>query len=213
MTLVPIGTTTPVAHLVDAVRGAGLESPTLLTIDEATSLRPGTPAPGGGAVVAHFGDLALARSWQEACDATEGSGGTTVVVEQVVWGSSALYSAGGRRSMDRYLKVVTFLAPRPGLSARDFALYWLGEHAELADRLIPQRLRGGVYVQNHALNDTQPHAGVAESYWEDLDALRAWSDWYGGEAAAALRTDEERFLDHDQRVIVVTTERTVSIDP
>ncbi len=140
------------------------------------------------------------------------AGTTTICVEHVVRGADKLYRRGRRRPLDG-LKLVAFLQPIGNMTHAEFGDYWLGSHAALARRTIPDGIWGPAYVQNHAVDESQPHAAVAESYWADIAELRAWSEWYEGEPGTPLRDDEANFLDTNRRTVLITVEGLVDIDP
>ena len=107
------------------------------------------------------------------------------------------------------LKLIYCLRRKPELSVEEFQRYWREEHGPLvrqhAEALGIQR-----YVQLHsrpspvddALRATRggpaPYDGVAELWFESLDALVAAASSPEGQAAgAALLEDERRFIDLD----------------
>ena len=106
------------------------------------------------------------------------------------------------------VKLVFCLHRTPGLSEEAFHRMWRDEHAPLvrshADALGIRR-----YVQSHtafapvngALAETRggppAYDGVAELWFDSLDALMAATTTPAGIAAGdALLTDERRFIDH-----------------
>lgn len=196
-----------------ALDGTG-HDPTTITLNPAMPLKPDAPPRRGGALIAYFGDPAAASAWKTTLDSSTGIEpgvlGTVLAEEHIVRGGDRLYVQDRRAQLDGIVKVVTFLNPTPNVSVEKFGDYWLGSHAALANEVIPWHIVGGGYVQNHAIDEDQPYAGVAESYWDGLDALRTWSEWYQGIEAEPLRRDEENFLDTKKRVIVVTSERVIA---
>ena len=96
----------------------------------------------------------------------------------------------------------------PEIDAEEFARYWREEHAALfrqyADALAVRR-----YTQSHRhpgrLNEAlrayrgapEAYDGVAETWFDSLDDLRAALTSEAGRAAAeVLIADERRFIDH-----------------
>lgn len=107
------------------------------------------------------------------------------------------------------IKVITWFKRTPGMELADFRRYWREEHPKAVLQLPGLRK----YVQNHvvdnAYRDGEPMAdGVAETWWDDLDTIRAHQ---GTEALAALMVDEDAFIDPDRRDQIVVEE--VSIRP
>lgn len=105
------------------------------------------------------------------------------------------------------VKLVFCLRKRPDLSDDEFHRYWLEEHGNLVRKLAPS-LKIQRYVQSHTvrpeLNDSirqirgmeKPHDGIAELWWNSMDDYReAYGSEEGREADAALKADEEKFID------------------
>ena len=106
------------------------------------------------------------------------------------------------------IKLVFTLKRREGLSREEFQRYWREEHAPLVKRHAAT-LGIRRYVQTHARatdldaavagpRGSEPGAydGVAELWWDSLEALAAaWSTPEGQAAGAALLEDEQRFID------------------
>jgi uncharacterized protein (TIGR02118 family) len=102
------------------------------------------------------------------------------------------------------IKVITWFKRRPVLDVDDFRRYWREEHPKAVLQL--QGLRK--YVQNHPIEASyrpgEPFAdGVAETWWADLDAIRAHR---GTEALTALMADEAMFIDPDRRDQIIVEE-------
>jgi uncharacterized protein (TIGR02118 family) len=96
---------------------------------------------------------------------------------------------------------------RGDIDPDEFHRYWRDEHGPLV-RSFRETLRIRRYVQLHRIetpfNDAlrasrdalEPFDGVAELWWDDLDALTAGASSPEGIAASrALLEDEERFID------------------
>lgn len=88
------------------------------------------------------------------------------------------------------IKTVTLLTRRPDLTAAEFHTYWRENHAPLV-LALPGVKR---YVQCRPIDipdATPPFDGIAEVWYEDLDALRATVD---SPACQELLADEENFM-------------------
>ena len=106
------------------------------------------------------------------------------------------------------LKVVTWFTRKPGLTVEEFRRYWRHEHPKVVLNLPGLR----AYNQNHVTDagyakDRQPYAdGVAETWWDDLDALQAHR---GTAALDAVMADEGHFIDPARRHSLVAEEKVV----
>jgi uncharacterized protein (TIGR02118 family) len=91
------------------------------------------------------------------------------------------------------MKLIAFFKRKPGMPVDDFQRHWRTRHAELVVRQRGLRR----YVQNHVLPSsyrTREPAfdGVAEAWFDDLDAMRALAP---SAEYAAVRADEANFID------------------
>ena len=106
------------------------------------------------------------------------------------------------------IKLSFALRRRDDLSREEFQRYWLEHHAPLV-RSVADVLAIRRYVQTHTLPDEvqaalvasrgapEPFDGVAELWYDSLEAIvTAVSTEEGRAAAAALLEDERRFIDH-----------------
>ncbi len=105
------------------------------------------------------------------------------------------------------IKVLSWFRRRPDLSPADFLRHWHDEHPKVV--LAAPGLRS--YTQNPVADTGSGRRptfcdGVAETWWDDLDALRALR---GTDELAAVRADEDRFVDPDHRFDLVTTDVVV----
>lgn len=106
------------------------------------------------------------------------------------------------------IKALSWFRRKPGLSVEEFQRYWRNEHPKVVLQLPGLRK----YVQNHALESQyargrQPFAdGVAETWWDDRDALKAHR---GTAELANLLADELLFMDPDHRRTIVAEEVVV----
>jgi hypothetical protein len=104
------------------------------------------------------------------------------------------------------VKMVVDVWKRPGLSPEEFSNRWLTEHGDLV-RKQAKAMGFSKYVQNHrdpgskfdfaGLRGWQPAPdGVTEVWWPSIEAMRAaMASPEAIEAGAALRADEEQFID------------------
>jgi uncharacterized protein (TIGR02118 family) len=105
------------------------------------------------------------------------------------------------------IKLVFAVRRRTDVDPAEFHRYWRDEHGPLVRSLQPA-LRIRRYVQTHRmetpLNDLlrasrsalEPFDGVAELWWDDLDALvAATSSAEGSTAGQTLLEDEARFIE------------------
>ncbi len=119
------------------------------------------------------------------------------------------------------IKLVYCLRRRPDLSFEQFSRYWATEHAALVRRHAPALgiLR---YVQCHATaHDAnvelrgnrgllEPYDGIAEIYFESLEALaKANLTKQAQSAQVELTADEDRFLDRSRSSLFIVNERVV----
>ena len=110
------------------------------------------------------------------------------------------------------IKLVAMLKRREDLSLDEFRAYYTDTHVPLFVRTIPPDIADAIthYVQNHAvqLGETTDPAFdcIVELGFDDLDGLRRWTSFYLGPEGHVLRDDEEKFMDVDKRVVVVTEE-------
>lgn len=94
------------------------------------------------------------------------------------------------------------------LSREEFQRYWLEQHGPLV-RSHAEVLGIRRYVQTHTLDDAfqvaliasrgapEPYDGVAELWYDSLEAIAAAVSTNEGRAASiALLEDERRFIDH-----------------
>ena len=102
---------------------------------------------------------------------------------------------------------------RTDISQAEFHRYWRDQHGPLVRSLQPA-LGIRRYVQTHRMetpfNDAlrasrstlEPFDGVAELWWDDLDALvAATSSPEGSAAGQILLEDEARFIDLEQSAL------------
>jgi uncharacterized protein (TIGR02118 family) len=119
------------------------------------------------------------------------------------------------------IKLVFVIRRREDLSPEKFHRYWLREHGPLARRLL-EPLGARRYVQTHTLDtdlngalaaarDTaEAYDGLAEVWWDSLDALVAvFSSEQGMRANETLTKDEAKFIDFGRSSIFITEEHPI----
>jgi EthD domain len=117
------------------------------------------------------------------------------------------------------IKLIYCLRRVPTLSLAEFQAHWREHHARFGREIGVIRR----YIQYHRLEDdptlsamaqaegntVEPFDGVAMSWWDDVDALRAGM---ASTAVAAALEDERHFIDHSRSTACLTTERVI-IEP
>lgn len=100
------------------------------------------------------------------------------------------------------LKQVTIIKKRPDLSADAFEEHWRTRHAEVVCELPGLRR----YVQNHMAAAGSRVDGIAEVWFDDIDAMRAN---VGHPALEAIRADERNFIDVDTMDSIIVEPATI----
>ena len=93
-------------------------------------------------------------------------------------------------SIGSQLKIVAPFHFRADTPREECERYWIEEHAKVVEACLPECRR---YVQNIAVpvrSRTWPFGGVAEIWFDDMDAIRRS---FEGELAEQLRKDERVF--------------------
>jgi uncharacterized protein (TIGR02118 family) len=119
------------------------------------------------------------------------------------------------------IKLVFVIRRREDLPPEEFHRYWLEEHGPLAGRLL-ESLGARRYVQTHTLDTdlsaalaasrgtAEAYDGLAEVWWDSLDALLAvFNTEEGQRANEALIEDEARFIDFERSSFFITEEHTI----
>ena len=119
------------------------------------------------------------------------------------------------------IKLVFVIRRREELSHEEFHRYWLEEHGPLARRLL-ESLGARRYVQTHTLDTdlnarlaatrgtTDAYDGLAEVWWDSLDALLAATGSEAGQSAnETLIEDEARFIDFGRSSFFITEEHAI----
>jgi uncharacterized protein (TIGR02118 family) len=93
------------------------------------------------------------------------------------------------------IKSMSFLKRKSGITKEEFCNHWKDVHAPIAARLIPGLKR---YAQNHPIAIPELESefdGIAEMWWESMEAAMKYPVWHESDEAASLREDEAKFLD------------------
>jgi uncharacterized protein (TIGR02118 family) len=119
------------------------------------------------------------------------------------------------------LKLVFVIRRREDLSPEEFHRYWLEEHGPLARRLL-ESLGARRYVQTHTLGTdlngalaaargtAEAYDGLAEVWWDSLDALVAvFASEEGQRANETLTADEAKFIDFERSSLFLTEEHPI----
>jgi uncharacterized protein (TIGR02118 family) len=119
------------------------------------------------------------------------------------------------------IKLVFVIRWREELPPEEFHRYWLEEHGPLARGLL-ESLGARCYVQTHTLGadlnaalaasrgTAEAYDGLAEIWWDSLDALVAASASEEGQRAnETLTEDEARFIDFERSSFFLTEEHTI----
>jgi uncharacterized protein (TIGR02118 family) len=106
------------------------------------------------------------------------------------------------------VKLVYVITRKDGLAVEAFQRYWRETHGAIAAR-IPGVRR---YVQSHVLpelydqHQQPPYDGVAELWFDDMDALRAA---LRSPEVQEAQQDERNFIDHTRVALLITEENVV----
>lgn len=116
------------------------------------------------------------------------------------------------------IKLVFVIRRREDTTPEEFHRYWLQEHGPLARGLLGP-LGARRYVQTHtveadinaalaaARGTGEPYDGVAEIWWDSLDALLAATGSEEGRRANQTLTDDEaKFIDLERSSLFIAEE-------
>ena len=119
------------------------------------------------------------------------------------------------------IKLVFCLRKRADLTREEFQRYWSEQHAPLV-KSYAATLGIRRYVQVHSIDDEislavagarnspEPFDGVAELWFDSLDALGAAGGSEAGRAAGqALLEDERRFIDLERSPLLLADEHVI----
>jgi uncharacterized protein (TIGR02118 family) len=109
------------------------------------------------------------------------------------------------------VNALAFFKRKAGMSVDEFQAYWLSQHPKVVTQLAGLRR----YVQSHTLpaayRKGEPvYDGIAEVWFDDTSAMHALR---GTAAAAAVRADEARFIDHATMGVIITEEHVPKDGP
>jgi len=99
------------------------------------------------------------------------------------------------------VKMVQLLVKRDDYSHEEFVQRWRGEHADMA-RDLPGLRKYVTAVPNDP--ERSSHDGVAELYFEDMDAL---AEAFDSELGQAVQADAAEFADVDAGETLYVEER------
>jgi EthD domain len=137
-----------------------------------------------------------------------------LVEERCVFGPEGLDALWHLQHGANALLLIGLLQKASQLSRVEFRDYWWQQHRPLANRLMPPELQPPVYVHNYVLSNEHPEwDGIGELYESSLDNARQRNHWMTSEAAAALITDETRFLNRATRAVLVTDFEVLTNQP
>jgi uncharacterized protein (TIGR02118 family) len=119
------------------------------------------------------------------------------------------------------VKLVFVIRRRQELSSEEFHRYWLEEHGPLARRLLDS-LGARRYVQMHTTGGdlnaalaaprgtAEAYDGIAEIWWDSLDAfIAAAGSEEGQRANETLTADEARFIDFARSSLFLAEEHAL----
>jgi uncharacterized protein (TIGR02118 family) len=125
------------------------------------------------------------------------------------------------RFTSHVVKLVFVIRRREDLPPEEFHRYWLEEHGPLARELL-EGLGARRYVQSHTLTTDLQAAlaatrgtadafdGLAEIWWDSLDAMLAASTSdEGRRAGQTLMEDEARFIDFERSSLFLAEEHPI----
>lgn len=100
------------------------------------------------------------------------------------------------------------LRKKKEITLAEFHRYWSEHHAKVVMGLPEFSRYIRRYVQCHTVqkaytSDEAPYDGIAEVWFDSLEALQQWRSL---PERAVIFEDEQRFLERDQMVFVVTEE-------
>jgi uncharacterized protein (TIGR02118 family) len=105
------------------------------------------------------------------------------------------------------VKALSFFKRRAGMSVDEFQAYWRAHHPQVVVALPGIRR----YVQSHTLvsgyrKGEPAYDGIAEIWFDDTGAMRALA---GTPQYAAVRADEEKFIERSTMGLIITHEHVI----
>ena len=109
------------------------------------------------------------------------------------------------------VKLIAFFKRKPGMSVEDFQTYWRTTHADIVAKLPGIRK----YVQSHTIlsgyRKGEPvYDGMAELWFDSTDVMRGQADT---PEFAAVRADEQNFMDVASQGTIITEEHVIKDGP
>ena len=107
------------------------------------------------------------------------------------------------------IKLISLMYKKPELGYEEFYRYWKEKHGPLAARIIPGLRR---YVQNHPVKipSLEYEAdGLAELWFDDLEAYKNSRIWRQSNDAKPLLDDEDKFMVRDRVKRYVVEEHVI----
>jgi uncharacterized protein (TIGR02118 family) len=104
------------------------------------------------------------------------------------------------------VKVIILLKKKPGFTDEEFVEYWHKKHGPLAVKTLPGVVK---YVQNHLIKlpgVNYEADGIAELWFDDMEAFQKFMKWRETDEAMELREDEARYLDRSKLVRFIVEE-------
>ncbi len=95
-------------------------------------------------------------------------------------------------------KLLSVLQRRGDLTRQEFLKYWKEKHGPLAMKIVPGLRR---YAQNHPADVPGVESdidGIAELWFDDLQAVRNYWAWRQSDAAKPLIEDEKKFSERSK---------------
>lgn len=106
------------------------------------------------------------------------------------------------------IKVLTWFSRKPGMTVDDFRGYWRDEHPKAVLRMPGLRAYNQNPTADSGYAKGNPYCdGIAETWWDDLDAIRAQR---GTAELDALMIDEAEFIDPARRQQLVVSEVVIN---
>jgi len=106
------------------------------------------------------------------------------------------------------MKIVALVYRKAGMSAKQFQSYWVEKHGPLMVRTVPGILHYTQNVPDEKPGQSDDADGIAELWFEDIDALHDYLDWRETADAQELRRDEDVFQDVSRTRRYVVEEHT-----
>lgn len=100
------------------------------------------------------------------------------------------------------IKSITLLKRKPGITQEEFDRYWKEKHGPLAAALLPGLRK---YIQDHLIEMPglkYEFDGIAEIYFDNVEALQKYLAWRQTKEGKALLDDEKKFFSGMARYVV-----------